>query len=177
MRQEILLRMRLRDQMLVAYLVVVGAILSVSIGHNDNKEILLSIPFLALGSALIVSQHTVLAVYLGEFLSTELDECFKSSDVDEDIPRWDNSATFGRFRDKSNLYRLFAHTLMLLVPCIIALSKNIEHALVYPFPFETLLWWFGFFCLLCTAIIIFTVWLERLNSYIKRRWRNNKKLG
>ena len=61
-RQEILLRMRLRDQALLVYLALVGTIFGVSLSNQDEggEYILMTIPYIALGVAIIVSQHNVL---------------------------------------------------------------------------------------------------------------------
>lgn len=91
-RAEILQRMQLRDYVLLVFLGFTGAIFSVALGAANHIEVLLAIPFLSLGAAILVSQHNLMAAVLGDFLSTELQVALDSEN--EGAPQWDKSLYF-----------------------------------------------------------------------------------
>lgn len=114
-RQEILLRMKLRDQILLTYLVVVATLLGIALKTPDAYGILLVIPFLALAAISLITTHMVVADHLGEFCSRELGQYFAA------IPQWDNSETFHSYTMASSKFRTVAHALIVLVPSAMAL--------------------------------------------------------
>jgi hypothetical protein len=71
-RNEILTRMQLRDRALLTYLAIVGALLGVALVKSDNEGILFVVPYIAFASAILVSQHDVMMIQLGEFCCHEL---------------------------------------------------------------------------------------------------------
>jgi hypothetical protein len=50
-RNELLVRLRLRDQVLIVHMGFVGAVLGVALGTTVNYEVLMAIPFVALSMA------------------------------------------------------------------------------------------------------------------------------
>jgi hypothetical protein len=168
-RNEILLRMRLRDQVLLVYLMIVGAILGVSLRESGNEDILLSIPFIALGASILVSQHNVLMAILGQFCAEELELFFKKLDPSEYAPHWDNSKTYKAYAMPSTIFRLLSHSLIIMVPAILALGINFKHAFSSPFP-QGPLWWFGALCFVGVILVIMYAHSKRKEIYNKRNW-------
>lgn len=172
-RAEILQRMRLRDNVLLVFLAVSGAILGVALRGSGNNEVLLSIPFLALGTAILVSQHNLLAAVLGQFCAHELEPFLKSLEPSEHAPNWDNSRTFKQFANEAAKLRLIGHGIIILVPCVLALAMNWDHALNSPFPLGPL-WWFGAMCSIVAAGVIINSHARRVDIYNKRKWPENR---
>lgn len=79
-RSELIERIRLRDQNLIAYLATVGAILGFTFqdGAVASKEIInlsvFSIPFICVVFSSIVINHHNLIGKIGEYIATELCE-------------------------------------------------------------------------------------------------------
>ena len=89
-RQEMLIRMRLRDQALLVYLAIIGAMLGVSFGPKGSSDILLTIPFISLGVAILVSQHNILLAHLSQFCAEEIPKFLSTmASTDENAPNWD----------------------------------------------------------------------------------------
>ena len=86
-RDEILLRIRLREQILMFYLTVVGTVIGVAFGKGVDHELLLIIPFIALAVSFLFSQHSVSIAGLAHFCRSELNTAF------DQAPQWDNSET------------------------------------------------------------------------------------
>jgi len=169
-RSEILQRMQLRDYVLLVFLGFTGAIFGIALGTSNKIEILLSLPYLSLGAAILVSQHNMMAAILGEFLACELESVFKQQG--ENAPQWDNSSTFENIAKTAARFRFFGHTLIIFVPCIVALGVNWRAAFYDPFPAQPI-WWFGMFCLLIAGAVMWHSHVIRINSYVKRCWSRN----
>ena len=170
-RQEILLRMQLRDQALLVYLTVVGAILGVSFGGSGEIQILMSIPYMALGISILVSQHNVLLVFLGKFCTEEITDFLKTKRGNfEYAPDWDGSKTFKLYAYQSTWFRLLSHCLIVFIPCLLSLGLNWKH-IFSPFP-EGIIWWFGALCSLIALSVILYAHVKRQNVYRERCWNN-----
>lgn len=166
-RQEILLRMRLRDQILLTYLVVVVTLLGYALKDPEAYTIMFVIPFLALAAVSLITTHMVVADHLGEFCAKELDKCFG------DVPQWDKSDTFHSYTGTSSMFRTVAHILILLVPCILALGVNYSHAFGSPFPYGPL-WWFCLVCFFGIIAILYVGYQARREKYKIREWEKER---
>jgi len=173
-RQEILLRMKLRDQILLTYLVVVATLLGIALKTPDAYGILLAIPLLALGAISLITTHMVAADHLGEFCSKELGPYFEAPVPPGVIPQWDNSQTFHNYTMTSAKFRTVAHGLIVLVPSIMALGVNYPHAFGSPFPYGPL-WWFCLVCFFGVAAIMYIGYQARKEKYNKRIWEIEQK--
>jgi hypothetical protein len=168
-RQEIIMRIRLRDNVLLFYLAVVGAIFGVALGTTVKLEVLLTIPFIAVGSAIMVAQHHEVIGALGYFISHELYHHLCSLTPSESTPQWDRSEAFRDHIKRAILYRVWGQSIMLSIPCIASLGCNYRHAIASPFPYGPL-WWFA---TLCTAIIFYIIYSAhkwRKDLYAKYKW-------
>jgi hypothetical protein len=165
-RAEILLRMRLRDNVLLVFLAASGAFLGIGLQSNQN-EVLLAIPFLALGTAILVSQHNMLAAALGQFLAHELGPFLKN--LNERAPHWDNSVTFRSIHNTAAWFRFWGHMLVIEIPSIVGLCLNARHALESPFPHGPL-WWGGAFCAAGALGVLWWSHQKRLKLGEDREW-------
>lgn len=163
-RQEILHRMQLRDQALLTYLTLTGVILSVAFGTQANQEILLAIPFISFGITILVSQHYVMMAVLSQFCTNEL-EPFVNDKLHEGVPQWDNSKIFHDYVERSSGLRVLGHSIIILVPSILALLANLNH--------RNTVWFVAFFCLLGIICAIVYAQYIRLKLYGERDWRRN----
>ena|GEM_PF-2235543 len=152
-RMELIERIQLRDNVLLLYLGAVGTIFGVSIGTTARLEILLVIPYLALGASTIVSQHHAMIGSLGDFLAHEIEPFLR--EIGEYAPQWDTSEALKASSNMSTLMgRTLGHLLLIIIPPIAGLSLNWRHGFYLTFP-EGLLWWSG---VILTGMSIFGIW-------------------
>lgn len=168
-RSELILRVRLRDNALLFYLAAVGTLFGLGIGLQSKPEILLTIPFVALGTGIIVAQHHEVIGALGFFLAHELDDFLKELKPPEKAPQWDNSLALKNHANTSMFYRMWSHLALLIAPCITSLGINYKHGIHSAFPYGPL-WWF---CLICSLIMVYIIMnshKRRLKLYEDYRW-------
>jgi hypothetical protein len=171
-REEILLRMKLRDQVLLFYLAALGTLLGFALGSSSNPEILFAIPFLAAGASIIVSQHNAVMAVIGEFCADELEKFLRELDPPENAPQWDNSYTYKRFSERSTNLRSVSHIIILLIPCVLTLVINWKH-INSPFPYS-LLWYLGAGCIFFSLYVILSSHKKRSKVYDERHWRKGQ---
>ncbi|WP_447469691.1 hypothetical protein [Vibrio harveyi] len=151
-RNETIQRIRLRDYILLIYLGATTATYGVALKNSLVAEVLLIVPFLALGAAIIISQHNSTIGSLARYCAKELGGKLSEILPDSNIPQWDNSNVL---KGRSSYYvslRAWGSVVILVVPCIPALVLNLKHAYlsnVIPFGVS---WYLA---LLCTLLIIF----------------------
>lgn len=117
-RSELLERIRLRDQVLMAYLAAVGALFTLAFGKEGNVKTLLTLPFLALGAAVLVSQHNDLIGALSRYCGKELDRCF--ADHGCKVPQWDSSFAFQDLSAHAYAYRTLGAAFILMGTAVAA---------------------------------------------------------
>ena len=71
-RNELVQRIQLREQILLFFVGGVATIYSVALGAENKLEILLAIPYISFGTAVIISQHNSVIGALGHFCAHEL---------------------------------------------------------------------------------------------------------
>ena len=159
-RDEIMERIQLRDNVLVMYLGAIGAIFGLVLNNQALAlEALLVIPYLALGATAIISQHHAMIGSLGLFLATELEPFLK--DIGEYAPQWDTSKTIQTKSHRfSWLGRRVGHIIIIDIPAIIALALNWRHSIYLPLG-DLLLWWSG---------VVLTT-LSILTLFATSKWR------
>lgn len=170
-RSEVLLRMRLRDNVLLVFLTVTGAFLGLSLQNPENKDLSLAIPFFSLGAAILVSQHNLLAAAIGQFLAHEVAPFLM--DNNEHAPHWDNSVTFKKITATAAWFRFVGHCLIVAVPSSIALIINLEHATKSPFPHGQV-WWAGAVCFIGSIGTLWWSHKQRLSLYADREWPSHQ---
>lgn len=166
-RDEVIIRIRLRDHVLLVYLAAVGAFFGVALGApNAKPELVLAIPFIALGAITLVSQHNAVIGALLSFSNKELKPSLKN--MGAYAPQWESSNALRDYYKSSLRLRYVGHTVIILVPCAGALIFNINHILS-PFP-EGVVWWFGLISGLISLWLIARVNQARMDYYQSADW-------
>lgn len=149
-RSEIVQRIALRDNAVLFYLGAVGTIIGVSLGRSQ-PEILLVIPYVALGVGLIVCQHNTVIGNLGYFCVAEVEPFLRALKEPEEAPQWDDSYSLWRSQKGSIWARTAANVVLLIVPSLGGIVWNWQRACDLSSP-VSFLWYLG---LLCTAMSFF----------------------
>jgi len=163
-RDEINTRIKQRDQILLVFLGAVGTIFGVSFGQSTNKEIMLTIPIIALGVSIILSQHNIAIGGLANFIRVELHNLF------EEVPHWDGSHTLKNLSKHQLTKRGLSGIIIIITPCIISLAINYEHAISSPFPFGPI-WWFSLIFTGLAAFYIMHAVNARSKYYNQSNWQ------
>lgn len=148
-RQEILVRITARDNTLVVYLTVVGAIIAVAF-QTQKTILLLIIPFIALGITLVISNHHSIIASLALYCSVELGQAFANRNIK--IAQWDSSLSRINYSKRSTLIRYLGDIIVLSVPSILTL-------IVTSFDFTgepnlLLLYTFSWLCFLISSLVL-----------------------
>lgn len=165
-REEIMTRMKLRDQVLLVFLGAIGTIFGVSFGNQVNKEIMLTIPIIALGVSIIISQHSIAIGGIANFCRVELKDFF------DNIPHWDDSKTLKSLSKNQLTKRGLSGFIIIITPCVISLAINYEHAINSPFPFGQV-WWFSLVFTILSAFYIYTAITTRSKYYSSQNWQKS----
>ncbi len=168
---QIVARVGMRDNVLLVYLGAAGTIYSIALGTSANKEILLTIPFLTLGCSVIVSHHNILIGALLDFCSKEIRGFIRNTHPDKEVPQFDCSDSFKKYLSATLRLRTWGHAIILVIPAIVALACNWDHALgagsVFPYgP----VWWFALAFSVGSVYIIFSV--SSLRAKFEERFEN-----
>ncbi len=153
-RTEVNIHLHLRDQALYLYLGAIAALYSIAFGTTLNLEILLVVPFLALGGTLIVTQHDahigVLAAYCAKDLGSVL--------ADKGVTQWDNSEVKRAYEKRLVSSRQWGHSLIMLLPAGAALIINYGHS--FSLSLMSITWYLGLI-----VVIISFYWLINTAKY------------
>jgi len=124
-REEILERMRLRDQFLLGYVVAVAALFGVAFGVDVERcEVLLIVPYVALAFSVLVSQHHAVIGSLLFFCGKELHPYLTNLSGADATPRWESSETYRSDFRRLLMRRSWAHLVLLLLPPAASLWLN-----------------------------------------------------
>jgi hypothetical protein len=168
-RQELVQRVQMRDNALMAFLAVTGTVYGVSLGTAANTEILLIIPYLGMGCAVLVSQHNSVIGALLEFNTHEVKKFLENLSPSEYAPQFDSSKAFKKHSKRSNRLRTFGHLVIIVIPSVFALLYNIKLSFSSDV-FKLLSWWFA---AICTGIAIWIIWYiygYRMRVYNETDW-------
>lgn len=168
-RDELVTRLRLRDQVLFIFLGFVGSLIGIALGVQDKLEILLSIPYVALGCSIVVSQHNEVIGTLIRFINHRVKPVLEAENAY--ASEFVSSPVFREHSQRSNKFRSTGHALIILTPCLLAIALNWKHAFYSPFPLGPV-WWFAFVCSLLAGFIIGFVHLRRQKVYRDTVWEN-----
>ena len=162
-RAELIARIGHRDSILVFYLGAVGALLGVALSTKADQEILLAIPYLAFGAAVLVSQHNDVIGALGSFCRTELHSFLEAQDPAEAAPEWERSAARRESYRSSIWHRSLGHLVLLLAPSFIGLGTNWQHHGV-PTSLVPVVWWGAMLVGTLALIVILR------SHFFRRKW-------
>lgn len=119
-RQEVLERIRLRDNALLAYLGASGVVFSLALSKDTSSLLLLLVPYFSLGTAMIIAQHDAAIGSLCMFLTQELDPFVR--ELGEWAPTWESSVALFRFARKAIVFRTVSHSMLVVLPALLALA-------------------------------------------------------
>jgi len=142
-RNELLERLRLRDQVLIVHMGFVGAVLGVALGTTAHYEVLMVIPFVALAMAFMHGHHHCHLGALTHFCAMEIAPFLGK--LGQNAPMFDNSETLYHIAVAATKRRSIGTTILFGVPCLISLTVNWRHAIFFSLPL-TLVWWLGAVC-------------------------------
>ncbi len=168
-RIELVERIRLRDNVLLVYLAVVGTVFTIALGATAKPEILLTIPYLAMGCSILVSQHNSVIGTLLAFCTRELKPILQNLHPSEYAPEFGSSKSFKEHSMRSNIFRTTGHAVIVIVPCIVALSYNWQRGFKSPFPVR-IVWWFALVCTIFSIFVIRYVHGLRTKVYADTLW-------
>ncbi|MCI5117312.1 MAG: hypothetical protein D3913_05010 [Candidatus Electrothrix sp. LOE1_4_5] len=149
-------RGRMRDHVLLVYMATVGTIYGIASTGTFHPDIVLVVPFLTLGCTIIVSQHNMLISALINFSLQHSKEIQKLINEDEIAYGFYCSSSFQKHLEYTLCFRTFGHSIILLVPGVIALFSNNSC--------ESSKWLFAWalICLVVSFVIIVFVTLFRI---------------
>lgn len=166
-RNEILERIRLRDNALLAFLGTTGLVFGVASGTPPRPQFLLILPYLSLGAAFIVTQHDRTIGAICAFLTQELDPFLHEHS--ENAPTWEACDFLRRYSSTAINLRSVSHSILILMPAGLALvwsrSANQITGLLH------FVWWCGLIATGTSIVFLLSTHLERHRYYRKTSWR------
>ncbi len=141
-RNELVQRIQLREQVLLFFVGGVATIYSVALGAASKLEILLAVPYLSFGTAVILSQHNAVIGALGHFCADEIGPFLKKLEPAEYAPLWESSASLHRYSSKVLGMRTLAHLVLIITPAALGLLLNWHDARFFDLARGTI-WWIG----------------------------------
>lgn len=133
-------------------------------------EVLLAVPFLAMGAAYLASQHFAVIGALASFCVQDIEPFLRRlSDPAEWAPQWDNSPALREYHKRAIAMRTIGHSTLILVPCMAALGANYTHTYKSDSPLG-LVWWLGAAATGWSACVIRSTHVWRMGLYREGRW-------
>ena len=169
-RTELIERIQLRDTVMLAYLGAIGTLFGVALATSVSRDVLLIVPFLTVGAALIVSQHNSVIGSIGSFLVNEYEPFIKT--IGQYAPQWDSSKALHDYSLTSVWFRAAGHFVLIIIPSIAALVMTYQDSYL-TFPTGSF-WWFTIICTISALVILLHSdrWRKRL--YQKYKWQSMK---
>ncbi len=163
-RDEVLLRLRLRDQVLLAYTVAGSSVIGLSLSDitSIGNTVALIVPFLAVGASILISAHSIAITHLGSYtvkLKDAIDSCRVHKEVA--VEPWDYSEVYMYYSEKNSGKRLSGHIFVICIPAIFSLIVTFDQV-VYPFTLHSVLWLCGV-CLVVWSLYVLA------NAHIVRK--------
>ena len=166
---QLIARVKMRDNILIVYLAAIGAIFGVALGSNTKSpEILLIIPFLALGTTILFSHHNVLIGSILNFFSNEMDVFYKENFKDQYIPQYETSNSFKRVFESALYLTTWGSFIVTLVPCVISLAFNWKHALGSSQAMQ-IAWWVAVSSVV--VVIVIMIYVHKLRTIFSKNYK------
>jgi hypothetical protein len=162
-RDEIILRLRLRDQVLLSYTVVGATVIGLSLSNISgfNNIVALIVPFLAVGASILISSHSIAITHLGSYtvqLKEPIDLCREHAKVE--IEPWDYSSSYMYYSERNLAKRLTGHIVVIFIPAFFSLVVSVKN-FSYPFDIHSSLWVAGVFLTVFSVLILIHAHLVR----------------
>ncbi|EGR2232614.1 hypothetical protein HL669_14665 [Vibrio parahaemolyticus] len=163
-RAELIVRIRLRENIIIFYVGAVATLLGVAFGNTaKSNEILFVIPVLSLAASILVSHHNSLIGALGLYCAVELKDCLNSN-LDSTVVQWDESKSLINGSSKAVRTRLVPHLLIIPAPVLITLIANVDYLSVLC-SWKAVVWFVGLGCFVSSSAYIFLSGLDRKRSF------------
>jgi hypothetical protein len=166
-RQEILERIRLRDNALLGYLGAAGVVFGVAVGNSSKVPILLLMPYLALAAALVVGQHDWTIGAICGFLTEELRPFLEN--IGEGSPTWESCAFLREYSYTAIGLRTLSHMILIALPAALSLAwlwptVNLAGTLLER------VWWFSAAVAVMVFAILTYTHTTRRHHYTNTTW-------
>ena len=107
---------KLRNNVMAAYLGVVGLLFGATFSMKDPKyEILISIPLISFGAAFIIAQHNMVIVSIGKYFKELFADCSSNN-----LAIWEYSNALEEYWPCAVLFTTLGYGLCLTLPSIIS---------------------------------------------------------
>jgi len=165
-RNEILERIRLRDNALLAFLGATGVVFGVASSIPPRSEFFLILPYLSLAAALIVTQHDRTIGCICAFITQELDPFLREQS--EHAPTWEACNLLRSYSSTAMALRLVSHGILILGPPVFAMI------LAWPVTATSRLlqfvWWCAVIVIGISVFFVVSTHLERRKLYRETHW-------
>jgi len=173
-RDEINERIKLRDQIILSFIVASGAVIGLAIGDVGGKgeTIALIIPYLGLGTSVLVATHHMAISRLGSYfqeLAPAINQCRLSSFVEPEdkfieINPWDTSEAYKRHGKRSSRYRMYAQLVIFFMPSFFALGvgwSKFKFPFSFPNDVHSILWTWGLLATVLSGAFLIYIHFNR----------------
>lgn len=179
-REEMIQRIRLRDQIVLSYIVSVSALTSIVLNISDDSgqiaqdmgvavTIALIIPFLTLGATVLVTTHSRainnLGIYCIRELNPAIEKCRKQKygDSADELKPWESSVQFALNGKRMTLAKTFGYFIIMVMPSIAALYFSYEpfqNPLKHPLKLHSVAWFIGAFFTIMSLYFLSSIYWE-----------------
>jgi len=111
------------------YIATVGAVLGIVWGSDHSPfQVLLAIPYVALGVTLLIAQHNLVIGAIAKFCHCELSKHLQDAESasKHTVPIWETSKTLKQYWPEWLVQLNIAHAILILLPCFIAVFYNTD---------------------------------------------------
>lgn len=149
---QLIERVKMRDNVILIYLAAIGTTFTVAYNESTNPEMLLIVPYLALGASILFSHHNILIGAILDFFKTEINEFISQNFNNQYVPQYETSKSFLRSFMPALWLITFGSFFLIVIPCIASLAINLKYSnsgdtqLIFT-------WWVGLISV-CVAIMI-----------------------
>lgn len=168
-RQEVIERIRLRDNALVMFLGATSVVFGLAVDDKARSSLLLLlIPYLALAASFILAQHDRTIGALCAFITDDLRKFLRG--LRADAPMWESSQFLREYTDLSILMRTLSNLILIILPAVLSLAWawstiRSEGKLIQS------VWWGGCAVTVMMTILLVATHLDRKSKYDHTTWQ------
>jgi len=166
---QVLERIRLRDNALLAFLGAAGVIFGVASTDQKRANLFVMVPYLSLAAVFIVTQHDRTIGAVCTFITQDLAAYLRK--LDEEAPLWEQSNALRRYTSQAMILRLLSHGILVLTPAVISLSWSWSAA--QKTSLVMLAWWIGVGASAISTYLLVSTYAERTRLYDLTAWRSS----
>lgn len=166
-RDEAVSRLLARDRLLVLYLAAVGTLFGIAFGKDGTKGIVVIVPFIAFGIALMLRDHELVLLRLGRWIRSEYEpyvQHYVKGELKQDtavavqklrLPLWDTSPILKEYGETEIGPRYMGYALLLGLPSVIGVIWFAQSAGIGSPPLELSV---AVLALVATFFTLYFVW-------------------